>query len=65
MPEAPKLKFFVKRWRSLKGIEPFNPSAPIECLDRSLKTIMLPATIFRSEATSRVCQVLRGESKGP
>ncbi|XP_025814409.1 F-box/LRR-repeat protein At2g42730-like [Panicum hallii] len=58
-------KFFVKRWRSLKGIEPFNPSAPIECLDRSLKTIMLPATIFRSEATSRVCQVLRGESKGP
>jgi len=25
----------------LKGIKPFNLSAPIECLDRSLKTIML------------------------
>ncbi|CAL4961123.1 unnamed protein product [Urochloa decumbens] len=34
------IMFFVNKW-SLKGIVPFGLSAPIECLDRSLKTIVL------------------------
>ncbi|RLN24488.1 hypothetical protein C2845_PM07G28230 [Panicum miliaceum] len=58
------ITFFVKKWRSLKGIEPFNPSAPNQ-VPRPQPQDHHAVTIFRSEATSRVCQVLRGESKGP